>query len=43
MSDFLRSYLSRILDINGTTVKVLAVPRDGDCLFFPHSLSLALY
>ena len=34
MSDFLSSYLSRIMDINDNRVKVLAIPGDGDWLTF---------
>ena len=35
MSDFLPSYLSRILDINGNKVK----DGDGDCFSYPSTIS----
>ena len=41
MSDNLSTYLSSILDINGTKYKLLATPGDGDCFF--HCLSLAMF
>ena len=43
MSDNLSNYLSRIIDINGIKYNLLATPSDGDCFFFLHCLSLAMF